>query len=200
MVSKRSPGITPGEIGDRLAEPAPEFGRHAGDGRKQNKDGSRPGVRSAQAAEPTSHRGSFESMLLISSGLYLVANGIGLAIALDDNLSSKPFGLSTGLDPEIDFFVIGTALCAPFGLLLLLAVLVRLSFRSDHSGTMALRGLILCGTAFISGMLVEPITYDVLSPGGFEWDKALVIIANLVLPLLIVAASTREVTRRRRTD
>jgi hypothetical protein len=104
------------------------------------------------------------SAIAATGSIYIVNNGVGLAIAVADDLGASPLGISTGLDPEVDFFFRGTALCAPFMLLVVLAVLVALIF--GDRAELALRGLIVCGIFSAAGMLAEPITYRVLSPGG----------------------------------
>jgi hypothetical protein len=114
-------------------------------------------------------------------------------VAVNDDLPASPLGISTGLEVPIDFLVgLGTALSAPLVLLLAFAVAV---VAASRGGRLPLGVMAVFGVGFGTGMLAEPITYRVLSPGGFEPVHAAIVVGNLVLAVAIVGLALLE--RRR---
>jgi FtsH-binding integral membrane protein len=90
---------------------------------------------------------------------------------------------------------LSTALSAPLWVLLaFVATLVVARRRPASRG--AAGAVIAMGAAFVAGMLVEPITYRVLSPGGFDPIPAAFVVLNLALPVLIVIFAAQELPAR----
>lgn len=130
--------------------------------------------------------------LLGVSVLYLANAGLGTWLAIRLDLPGRPFGLRTGLTPVWDFVLgLGTALSAPLVLLVALVVLNTLIRRQGAIRRRAAAGLALLGTGFLIGMLAEPITWRLLRSSEVDPVLAGVVIANLVLPVVIVALSLR---------
>jgi hypothetical protein len=121
-----------------------------------------------------------------------VANAVaGTIVAVDEGLPGRPFGLATGFAPTTDFLVgLGTALSPPLILLVALAVVVLVAARGVRWGAVLSA---LAGAGFLLGMLAEPVTYRVLSPGGFEATPAAIVALNLVLPMILGLSALRLV-------
>ena len=105
--------------------------------------------------------------LLLASFAYLVVACIGTAIAVDENLSGKPLGLTTGMGSRRNFLMgLGTALSSPLVGLVLLVVLVSMSVAPGRTGSLGLVALGVCGVGFALAMLAEPIHVQGFEPGG----------------------------------
>ena len=128
--------------------------------------------------------------------LYLGVAVAGTAVALERGYRGRPLGITTDLDLLWDWVVgLSTALSAPLWVLLaFVATLVVARRRPASRGASA--AVIAMGAAFIAGMLVEPITYRVLSPGGFDLIPTAFVAINLALPLLIVIFALQELPAR----
>lgn len=137
--------------------------------------------------------GAGSAALLGASALYLANAGLGTWLAIEADLPGRPLGPRTGLAPLWDFvFGLGTALSAPLVLLLALVVLNALIQRGGAVRRRAAGDLALLGTGVLVGVLVEPITWRVLHPSGFDPALAAAVVsANLLLPAAIVALSLR---------
>jgi hypothetical protein len=121
--------------------------------------------------------------LLAATAAYVANAAIGTIVAVDEGLPGRPFGIATGLSPATDFlFGLGTALSPPLVLLVLLAVLVLIAVRGVRWAAVLSA---VAGAGFLLGMLAEPITYRVLSPGGFEVALAAIVSLNLVLTAIL---------------
>jgi hypothetical protein len=127
--------------------------------------------------------------LVAGTVIYLANGALGTVVAVDKGLPGEPFGITTGLDPATDFLVgLGTALSPPLVLLVALAVVVLIAVRGVRWGAILSA---VAGAGFLLGMLAEPITYRVLSPGGFEFTLATIVVLNLVLPVILGLSALR---------
>ena len=123
--------------------------------------------------------------LAFVSGFYLVIATASTWVAVTRGLPGRPFGIATGLPVGQDFAVgLGTALSAPLVLLLLLVVLNVWQLRTEEARPIGLI-MILAG-GFLVGMLAEPILGDVLA-GRHDWSVEVLVVANLLVPLLMLA-------------
>jgi hypothetical protein len=73
-------------------------------------------------------------------------------------------------------------------LLVALAVVVVISVRGFRWAAVLTA---VAGAGLLLGMLAEPITYRVLSPGGFEATKTSIVSLNLVLPVILGLSALR---------
>ena len=123
--------------------------------------------------------------VLYLSAAYLVVAASGTWLATASDLPAQALGLRSGLSVLTDFFVgFGTALSAPFALLV---VLVALNV-ALWAGRRVATAITLLGTAFTAGMLAEPIFWEFLSPTTTGPIRA-VIAANIVIPLSLARAA-----------
>ena len=132
--------------------------------------------------------------LILASILYLLNALIGTLLAIQANLPAEFFGKDG--KPALEDFLIGngTALSAPLYLCIILALFIILAFRPKRLGTLGILGLTILGICFIIGAMGEPITYKVLNPATL---KALVVVIEIVLPLLMVTFGTIELVNRK---
>jgi hypothetical protein len=146
-----------------------------------------------RAVGARSGRAAARATLLATAAAYVANAAIGTIVAVDEGLPGRPFGIATGLSPATDFlFGLGTALSPPLGLLVALAVVVLIAVRGVHRAAVLSA---VAGAGLLLGMLAEPITYRVLSPGGFDLVLAAIVALNLVLPV-ILGLSALRVARR----
>ena len=140
-----------------------------------------------------------KSLILISI-LYLVNAVIGTLLAVQANLPAEFFGKDG--KPALEDFLIGngTALSAPLYLCIILVLFIILAFQPRRLGTFGTVGLTILGVFFIVGALGEPITYKVLNPATFDLPKALVVVIEIVLPLLMVTFGIIELVNRRHAN
>lgn len=142
-----------------------------------------------RAVGPRSGRAGAHATLLATAAVYVANAAIGTLVAVDEGLPGRPFGLATGFSPTRDFLIgLGTALSPPLVLLVALAVVVLVAARGVRWGAVLSA---VGGAGFLLGMLAEPITYRVLSPGGFEATLAAIVVLNLVLPVILGLAALR---------
>ena len=131
--------------------------------------------------------------LVTTAAVYVVNAAAGTIVAVDEGLPGRPFGITTGLSPASDFVVgLGTALSPPLVLVVALTVLVLAAVRGARWAAVLTA---LAGAWFLLGMLAEPITYRVLSPGGFELTPATIVAFNLVLPVILGLSALRLARR-----
>ena len=135
--------------------------------------------------------------LILVSILYLLNAIIGTLLAVQANLPAEFFGKDG--KPALEDFLIGngTALSAPLYLCIILLLFIILAFQPGRLGTLGIVGLTILGICFIVGALGEPITYKVLNPATFDLPKALVVLVEIVLPLLMVTFGTIELVNRK---
>jgi hypothetical protein len=136
-----------------------------------------------RAVGARSGRAGARATLLATAAVYVANAAIGTIVAVDEGLPGRPFGIATGLSPATDFLVgLGTALSPPLVLLVALAVVVLMAVRGVR---WAAAMSAVAGAGLLLGMLAEPITYRVLSPGGFEFTLAAIVALNRVLPVVL---------------
>jgi len=135
--------------------------------------------------------------LILVSILYLLNATIGTLLAVQANLPAEFFGKDG--KPALEDFLVGngTALSAPLYFCIILVIFIILAFQPHRLGTLGSLGLTILGICFIIGALGEPITYKVLNPATFDLLKALVVVIEIVLPLLMVTFGTIELVNRK---
>ena len=136
--------------------------------------------------------------LITSSVLYMIIALIGAAVAILESRPSDPGGVSTGLPVLQDFlYGNGTAMSPPLYMLAAQAIFTILALRRDRRGTFGVGGLTIAGLLFGVGMLVEPILLEIFNPATFDLFQALIVIALIVVPLVMLVFGIREWRRRR---
>src|SRR5947209_4411580 len=134
--------------------------------------------------------------LIITSILYLLIAGIGTLIAVRENLPSQTFipAFITG-KPALEDFLTGngTALSPPLYLCLVAILLLIVACLPNRFATIGIAGLTILGTIFLSGILIERLTYRVLNPATFDFSLAPVELLAIVLPLLMIVFGAREI-------
>ena len=137
--------------------------------------------------------------LITSSILYMVIALIGAVAAIIENRPANPGGFSTGLPVLQDFlYGNGTAMSPPLYMMAAQALFTILALRRDRWGTFGVGGLTISGLLFGVGMLVEPILFEIFNPATFVPFKALIVIALIIVPLVMIVFGFREWRRRRR--
>ncbi len=126
--------------------------------------------------------------LIITSILSLVNAGIGTMLAIKENLPSVTPIITTG-KPALEDFLTGngTALSPPLYLCIVTLLLILLTFQPKRTGMVGVIGLTILGGIFLLGEFVETNTYRALNPVSFNLPVALVILAEIVLALLMIA-------------
>jgi len=136
---------------------------------------------------------------MTSSILYMVIGMIGAVVAITENRPANAGGFSTGLPVLQDFlYGNGTALSPPLYMLAAQAIFTILAPRRDRWGTFGVGGLTIAGLLFGVGMFVEPIPLEIFNPSSFELSKALIVIALIIVPFVMMVFGIREWRRRRR--
>ena len=140
---------------------------------------------------------NIQKSLILASILYLLNAALGTLLAVQANLPAEFLGKDN--KPALEDFLIGngTALSAPLYLCIILALFILLSFQPHRLGTLGIAGLTILGICFIIGALGEPITYKALNPSTFDLPKALVVVIEIILPLLMLTFGTIELRNRR---
>lgn len=124
--------------------------------------------------------------LVILSLLYLLSAAIGVTLSVQENLPAEFGGFLHGKDILSDFIAgPGTALTPPLVLLGIQIALTALLHRKESLQRIGAGGLMVLGLLYFFGQLGEPITWRNLTFAGFHLEQALVIAANLLLPLLM---------------
>ncbi len=146
----------------------------------------------------TQSRLNARSSLIITSMLYLIYTAVSTLIAVRENLPSLTFItiLTTG-KPALEDFLTGngTALSPPLYLCTALILLLVLACLPNRLGVIGTIGLTFLGMIFLLGMFVERLTYRVLNPATFDLHLALVEIAAIVLPLLMIFFGGKALAR-----
>jgi hypothetical protein len=118
--------------------------------------------------------------------LAVCVNVVGAAIAIADGLPAEwghglPSALAVEGDPDDvlgDFFGFrGTAIAPPLVMIVALAVLGLLSLRTR----LAAVGIALLGAAGLVGYLGEPYVRELLTSGGFDGARSLLVFASVAL-------------------
>ena len=135
--------------------------------------------------------------LVVTSILYLVNAAIGTALAVKENLPSMTF-ITSG-KPALEDFLTGngTALSPPLYLCLIVVVLLILAWQPKRLGMIGVVGLTILGVLFLPAILVERHTSQVLHLLTVDLPVALVQLADIVLPLLMIAFGGVEILKRR---
>ncbi len=134
--------------------------------------------------------------LLIISCLYLLCAGIGTALAVVEHLPAECGGILQGDDIVNDFVSgVGTALSPPLILLVIQVLFMILLFRNDPLKRVGASGQMVLGVLYFFGQVGEPILWRNLTPSGFHPEQALIIAANLLLPLMLFFAGARVLRR-----
>lgn len=137
--------------------------------------------------------------LITSSILYMVIAVIGAVVGITENRPANAGGFSTGLPVMQDFlYGNGTAMSPPLYMLVAQAIFTILAPRRDCWGTFGVGGLTIAGLLFGVGMLVEPILLEIFNPASFELFKALIVIALIIVPFVMMVFGVREWRSRRR--
>src|SRR6266566_7102596 len=136
--------------------------------------------------------------LIIISILSLVNAGVGTAFAVKDNLPSITPVFTTG-KPALEDFLTGngTALSPPLYLCIVTLLLILLAFQPKWPGMVGIVGLTILGVIFLLGEFVETNTYRALNPVTFNLPVALVILAEIVLALLMIAFGVVAIVQQR---
>jgi hypothetical protein len=138
--------------------------------------------------------------IIITSILYLIYAASSTLIAVSENLPSATFitFLTTG-KPALEDFLTGngTALSPPLYLCIAAILLLILACLSKRLGIVGIAGLTILGMIFLSGIFVERLTYRVLNPATFDFHLALVELAAIVLPLLMIIFGGMEIAHKR---
>jgi len=135
--------------------------------------------------------------LVVTSILYLVNAGIGTVLAVKENLPSVTF-ITSG-KPALEDFLTGngTALSPPLYLCLIVVVLLILAWQSKRLGMIGVVGLTMLGVLFVPAILVERLTFQLFHLLTVDLSVALVQLADIVLPLLMIAFGGAEILHRR---
>ena len=142
-------------------------------------------------------RWNVQRTLILVSLLYLVNASIGTVIAIQENLPSVTL-FKNGLPAQEDFLIgFGTALSPPLFFCIMAALLVIMTLQPKRLGEIGVTGLAILGMLFTIGAFAETITYQVLNPATFDLPKALVVVAEIVLPLAVIVLGGWELVRRR---
>ena len=127
---------------------------------------------------------------------YILAAGVGAAVAIREGLPGAFLGRTTGRTAREDFLLgAGTALSPGLAMLAAQAALTLLARRGGRAGAVGAGGLALVGAGATVGLLGEPLAWRVLSPCGFDPPKAALVAAMAALSLAICGASVRALRR-----
>ena len=127
---------------------------------------------------------TYVKRLLFVSILYLISAGIGTALAVQDNLPAEFGGFLHGKDVLSDFILgTGTALSPPLIMLIVQILFMVFLTRNGALGRLGAGGLMVLAVLYTFGQLGEPILWRMFGPGGFHPLLALVIAANILLPV-----------------
>lgn len=140
-------------------------------------------------------RAKHETWRIVITGVsaaYLVNAAIGTWISVRDGLAGTPFGWDLRLEPLSAFvFGLGTALSAPLVLLLALLAANLLIWQRSDMRRRGVGAMILLASGFLIGMLAEPITWKLFRTGQVVGLTTGVVIANIVLPVILVIIAMR---------
>ncbi len=149
---------------------------------------------------PTETRSrSLKKGLIASSMLYLLSASTGARIAIDEDIRGQFLGKCSENMPQEDFVRgMGTALSPGVKMLVAQMAATLLAGRRGVIGKVGVLILTLLGGAATVGMLGEAVTYKSLNPKTFDGPRATIIVANIVLPLLMVIFGRRQLADKRR--
>ncbi len=135
-----------------------------------------------------------DKLLSLVCVLWLVNSAMGAVVALREKLPAEWIaGLYVGRDASAEFFKGGgTALSPGLIMMAMQAICTILSTRSGRAGMAGSAGLTLLGAGGTIGVLVETITYRVLSPKTFDPPKAAIALAAIILAPLMTILSWRR--------
>jgi hypothetical protein len=137
--------------------------------------------------------------LITSSVLYMLIAVMGAAIAIIENRPANAGGFSTGLPVLRDFlYGNGTAMSPPLYMLAAQAIFTVLAPRRDRWGAVGVGGLTIAGLLYCVGALVEPILFEIFNPAAFDLFKALLEMALIIVPFVMMVFGIREWAGRRR--
>lgn len=137
--------------------------------------------------------------LIGSSILYLLTASTGARVAIDEDIRVQFLGKCSENMPQEDFVRgLGTALSPGVKMLVAQMAATLLAGRSGIAGKAGALLLTLLGAVAMFGMLGEAVTYQSLNPKTFDPPRATIVIANIVLPLLMVLFGRRELAGERR--
>ena len=131
------------------------------------------------------------SRLVLASVCCLLSASVGTWLAIRRHLPAQFGGLMHGEDVVKDFFWRGTALSAPFPLLLGQLVLTGCVVRGGRIGRAGVRGLTVLGGCYTLGQLGEPIVGRVFKVGAFEPAPALLVVTNMLCSLVMAVFGIR---------
>jgi hypothetical protein len=138
-------------------------------------------------------------LLLAASFAYLATALPAAWISIRDDLPGEPLGLRTGNDARGDLVRgLGSALCAPAPMLVVLGWLAGgclVATGDDRVRVASLTGL---GVGFLCGMVAEPITGKVAADPHAQADRTAIVVANVVLPVVMVVAGLRHLAQTSR--
>ena len=134
----------------------------------------------------------------MASLLYLLSASTGARIAIDDDIRGEFLGTCSENMPQEDFvYGMGTALSPGVKMLAAQVAATALAGRRGLPGKVGAFALTLLGAGATVGMLGEAVTYRVLNPKTFDPPKAIVVVANVALPVAMAVLGGRELRGRR---
>jgi hypothetical protein len=137
--------------------------------------------------------------LVFSSIFVLFSASAGTILAIRDHLPARFGGILHGDDVVQDFITFnGTALSAPLFLLLGQIVFTVLVFKRGKVGMAGVMGLTVLGVCYTFGELGEPILVRTFNQATFDMTLAIILIANIVFPFMMVVFGVMEWRSRRR--
>lgn len=141
----------------------------------------------------TDGRSPSPSGVSIAAGAYIVTAAFGMRVAVREGLGAEPVGIRMGsASPRDALLTNGTALSAPPAMLVALASNLPGSRRGRRRSLAVLAGL---GAAFVSGMLAEPVTAEVLAAPTDHPERTAVVVANVLIPAAMAVLALRELAR-----
>lgn len=139
--------------------------------------------------------------LVTASTLYLFSASTGARIAIDEDIPAAFLGRPSRKTPQEDFVRgTGTALSPGVPMLMAQVLLTALAPWRGKVGLAGAGGLMLMGMAATIGTLGEPITYRVLHPKSFDPPRAIVVLSNILLPVLMMAFGAMTFSAHKHTD
>lgn len=129
--------------------------------------------------------------LVLASVCCLLSASMGTWLAIRRHLPAQFGGLMHGEDVVKDFFWMGTALSAPFPLLLGQLVLTGCVMRRGRIRRAGVRGLTVLGGCYMVGQLGGPIVGRVFKVGAFDPAPALVVVTNTLCSFVMTVFGIR---------
>ena len=129
--------------------------------------------------------------LMLASVCCLLSASAGTVLAIRRHLPAEFADLMYREDVAKEFFWMGTALSAPFPLLLGQLVLTGCLVRGGRIGKVGLRGLTMLAGCYTLGQLGEPIVRRVFKVSTFELAPALLVVTNMLSSLMMMVFGIR---------